>query len=160
MIKLYNGPKGGVRHYHEAWAADATITEHWGQLGELGSTREHALSEPDDPHDALEAVLASARASGFAELEHAELDLLMIEYRIRGSGSAGDLNKRHALEDRLNELLGWVGLGQCEGGNTGYGKMEVSCLVVDFELARRMIEADLAGSAFSDYSRIFTQQAS
>jgi hypothetical protein len=75
-------------------------------------------------------------------------------------GSAADLGKRHALEDRLNEVLGWVGLGQCEGGNIGYGTMEVCCLVVDFELARSMIEADLAGSAFADYSRIFAQEQS
>ena len=55
----------------------------------------------------------------------------------------------------MNEVLGWVGLGQCEGGNIGYGRMEVCCRVVDFELARRIIEADLVGSSFADYTRIF-----
>jgi len=75
-------------------------------------------------------------------------------------GSAADLKKRHALEDRMNEVLGWVGLGQCEGGNIGYGTMEICCLVVDFELARNVIAADLAGSAFADYRRIFAQALS
>ena len=154
MIKLYKGTPGGVL-YHEAWSADLTITEHWGKLGESGSTRDHELTEADDSNDALEAVLAPAREAGFSELDDAELRLLLIEYPIHGMGSAADLSKRHALEDRMNELLGWVGLGQCEGGNIGYGTMEVCCLVVDFELARRVIEADLAGSTFADYSRIF-----
>lgn len=156
MIKLYKGTPGGVL-YHEAWSADLTITEHWGKLGELGSTRDHELSEVDDPDDVLEAVLAPARATGFSELDDDELRLLLIEYRIDGMGSAADLRKRHALEDRMNEVLGWVGLGQCEGGTIGYGKMVVHCLVVDFELARRVIEADLAGSAFADYARIFAR---
>ncbi|HKO46809.1 MAG TPA: hypothetical protein VJV79_03750 [Polyangiaceae bacterium] len=160
MIKLYKGSKGALRLYHEAWSADVTITEHWGKLGERGDTRDHALSEAevDDPDDALEAVLASARASGFAELDDEELQLLLIEYRIQGMGSAADLSKRRALEDRMNEVLGWLGLGQCDGGNIGWGTMEVCCSVVDFALARSMIEADLAGSAFGDYSRIFAQR--
>ncbi|HYP99594.1 MAG TPA: hypothetical protein VER96_13060 [Polyangiaceae bacterium] len=157
MIKLYKGTPGGVL-YHEAWTADLTITEHWGKLGESGSTRDHELTEADDPDEVLETVLAPARAAGFAELDDDELRMLMIEYRIHGMGSAVDLSKRHALEDRMNEVLGWVGLGQCEGGNIGYGTMEVCCLVVDFELARRVIEADLAGSSFADYTRIFVQE--
>jgi len=157
MIKLYKGTKDGVL-YHEAWSADLIITEHWGKLGELGSTRDYEISESDDPDDTLQALLAPARARGFTELDEDELRLLLIEYRIVGMGNAADLHKRHALEDRMNEVLGWVGLGQCEGGNSGYGTMEVCCLVVDFELARSVIAADLAGSAFADYTRIFTDE--
>lgn len=156
MIKLYKGTKGGVL-YHEAWSADLTITEHWGMVGEIGRTRDHELTEADDPNDAIEAVLAPARALGFSELGEDQLRLLLIEYRIAGMGSHADLRKRHALEDRMNELLGWLGLGQCEGGNIGYGTMEVCCLVVDFPLARGLIEANLADSPFADYTRIFTQ---
>lgn len=153
MIKLYKGMKGGIL-YHEAWSADLTITEHWGKLGEVGCTRDHELTEADDPDDALQAVLAPARALGFSELDEEELRLLSIQYRIQGMGSEADLSKRCALEDRMNEVLGWVGLGQCEGGNTSYGTMEVRCSVVDFDLARSVIKADLAGSIFDDYTRI------
>lgn len=158
MIKLYKGTNSGLL-YHEAWSADSTITEHWGKLGELGNTRDHDLNDADDPNEVIEAVLASARANGFTELNDADLQLLLIEYRIQGMGSTADRDKRQALEDRMNEVLGWVGLGQCEGGNIGYGTMEVCCLVVDFELARSVIEADLAGSIFADYSRIFVDGA-
>jgi len=158
MIKLYKGTNSGLL-YHEAWSADSTITEHWGKLGDLGITRDHELTEADDPNEVLEAVLASARANGFTELDDADFQLLLIEYRIQGMGSTADRDKRRALEDRMNEVLGWVGLGQCEGGNIGYGTMEVCCLVVDSDLARSVIEADLAGSIFEDYSRIFVDGA-
>ena len=57
MVKLYKGTPCGVL-YHEAWAADLTITEHWGKLGEIGSTRDHDFSEVDDPDELLEALLA------------------------------------------------------------------------------------------------------
>jgi|SRR6187431_545957 len=160
MIKLYKGTQGGMLQYHEAWSADATITEHWGKLGESGSTQDYSLTDADDPLDALEAVLAFARADGFVELDEDALQPLSIEYRIGGTVNSADLAKRHALENRLNEVLGWVGLGQCEGGKIGCGTLEVCCLVVDFELARRVIEADLAGSPFGDYARIFAPQAS
>src|SRR4051812_33989911 len=135
MIKLYKGTSSGLL-YHEAWSADSTITEHWGELGERGRTRDHELTEADDPNEMIEAVLASARANGFIERNDADLQLLLIEYRIQGMGSTADRDKRQALEDRMNEVLGWVGLGQCEGSNIGYGTMEVCCLVVDFDLAR------------------------
>ena len=158
MIKLYKATPGGVL-YHEAWTTDAAITEHWGKLGDRGSTRDHALTEDQDPDDALEEVLAPARSAGFAEFDDDDLRILLIEYRIDGVGNSADLSKRHALEDRMNEVLGWVGLGHCDGGSIGSGTMEVCCFVVDFELARATIEADLAGSTFSDYSRIFDEAA-
>ena len=158
MIKLYKATTGGVL-YHEAWCTDSAITEHWGKLGDRGSTLEHALAEDQDAEDALEAVLAPARATGFSEIEDADSCVLLIEYRVDGMGSQADLSKRHALEDRLNEVLGWVGLGHCDGGSIGTGTMEVCCLVIDFELARTTIEADLAGSPFGDYSRIFDEAA-
>lgn len=69
-------------------------------------------------------------------------------------GTATDLDKRRALEDRMNETLGWTGLGHCDGGSIGLGTMEVCCCVVDFDIARCVIEEDLKGTEFADYSRI------
>jgi len=36
--------------------------------------------------------------------------------------------------------------------------MEVCCLVVDFEHARRVIEENLAGTEFADYLRIYDER--
>ena len=59
----------------------------------------------------------------------------------------------------MNETLGWTGLGHCDGGSIGSGTMEACCFVVDFDIAKRVIEKDLAGSEFADFSRIFDEGA-
>src|SRR5262249_42675093 len=54
--------------------------------------------------------------------------------------------------------LGWTGLGNCDGGSIGSGTMEVCCFVVDFKIARRVIEDDLKNTKFADYSRIYDER--
>jgi hypothetical protein len=59
----------------------------------------------------------------------------------------------------MDETLGWTGLGHCDGGSIGSGTMEVCCLVVDFQIAKKVIQKDLAKTEFSDYSRIFEEES-
>ena len=40
----------------------------------------------------------------------------------------------------MDEVLGWTGLGHTDGGSIGSGTMEVGCVVVDFEIAKKVIE--------------------
>jgi hypothetical protein len=72
--------------------------------------------------------------------------------------TTAQLDKRHRLEDRLDDTLGWTGLGAVDGGSIGSGTMEVCAFVVDFDLAKKVIEADLAGTEFADYTRIYDEQ--
>jgi hypothetical protein len=74
-------------------------------------------------------------------------------------GRADELERRVAVEDRMNELLGWTGLGHCDGGSSGMGTMEVCCFVVDFAIAKRVIEADLRGTDYANYTRIYDEAA-
>jgi hypothetical protein len=158
MIKLYNKSDTGIR-YHEAWVADGSVVEHWGILGTEGETREHPLPPKSDETAALEEVLADARGRGFCELDDDEFHVLLIEYAVDGMGNSNDLAKRHALQARMDETLGWTGLGHCDGGSIGSGTMEVCCLVVDFDTARSVIESDLANSPFANFTRIFDEDA-
>jgi hypothetical protein len=57
----------------------------------------------------------------------------------------------------MDETLGWTGLGACDGGSIGGGTMEVCNFVVDFDVAKRVIEEDLAGTEFADYVRIYRE---
>ena len=75
-------------------------------------------------------------------------------YTIKGVGTKKDLSLRHALERRMDETLGWTGVGHCEGGSIGSGSMEFCCMVVDFKIAKRVIEEDLKGTKFAHYLRI------
>jgi hypothetical protein len=158
MLKLYRRERGKVVAYHEAWHG-SQITEHWGRLGERGETREHRINEQLSEEDNIRQVLANAIAAGYEPMDGDGYSVVLIEYPVNGMGSRKDLDKRHELEDRMNETLGWTGLGHCDGGSIGSGTMEVCCFVVDFETAKKVIEEDLEGTKFADYSRIFDEGA-
>lgn len=157
MLKLYRREGDKVTAYHEAWVHGAKVIEHWGPLGERGESREHPRDKKLSPKKNIQQVLAAAVKAGYKPIDVEDHATLLIEYPIKGMGSTKDLDKRHALEDRMNETLGWTGLGHCDGGSSGSGTMEVCCFVVDFDTAKQTIEADLKGTQFSDYSRIYDE---
>lgn len=158
MLKLYKRIEG-VLHYHEAWAAGGKIVEHWGVAGERGQTTEHKKPRWKSEEKAVSAVLEKAVEQGFVPVDEIGETILIVEYTVDGFGTPADLDKRHAVEDRMNETLGWTGLGHCDGGSIGSGTMEVCCFVADFELARRVIETELAGTSFADFTRIYDENA-
>lgn len=81
----------------------------------------------------------------------------MIEFAVEGMGTTEDVEKRQRLDARMNETLGWTGLGHNDGGSIGSGTMESCCFVVDFEMAKAVIEEDLKDTEFSDYTRIYEE---
>ena len=106
----------------------------------------------------VQRKIAELRAEGFKEIEPEDHFTLMIEYAINGMGNSADLKKRHRLEDLMNETLGWTGLGACDGGSIGSGTMEVCNLVVDLEIAKRVVEAALVDTEFANYTRIYREE--
>ena len=158
MIKLYKRLSAGTLLYHEAWIDGGKIIEHWGRVGTRGETRIHEMKSRSKSRE-LERILQSTRQEGFAEIDLDEHRRLLVEYAIQDMGSAADLDKRHRLEERLNQMLGWTGLGMCDGGSIGSGNMEVCCFVVDFALAKSVIESDLQGTEFANFSRIYDEDA-
>jgi hypothetical protein len=158
MLKLYKRIKR-VLHYHEAWAHGAKITEHWGIVGERGETAGHRRNKKLSEEKDIQQILGKPLQQGFKPIDGDDHAVLQIEYTIEGMGTSQDLKKRHALQDRMDETLGWTGLGNCDGGSIGSGTMEVCCFVVDFQIAKRVIEADLKGTKFADYSRIYDESA-
>ena len=156
MLKLYKRIDETLR-YHEAWCNDSTVTEHWGVVGEQGESREHKLAKGEDEEDAILRVLQPAAEQGFAPIDIEDHATLLIEYAVEGFGTKQQLEKRHALQSRMDETLGWTGLGACDGGSSGSGTMEVCCYVADFDVAKRVIEADLKGTEYGDYTRIYRE---
>ncbi len=151
MTKLYRRSSDGSLAYHEAWVSDGEITEHWGRVGTTGDQRAHPLQDHREGMDEIARILAPARQGGFSEIADDDYATLLVEYRIKGMGTPADVDRRARLEDLLNELLGWTGLGHCDGGSIGSGTMEACCFVVDFEVAKRVIEDGLAGTEFADF---------
>jgi hypothetical protein len=151
LLKLYK-KQDDVLHYWETWSKTPTRgIIHWGIVGERGlSTKVSATSKTKFQHLIQEAV-AQKRAEGFAEA--ALESILVVEYEAKIMTSAR-LKKLHRLEERLDQLLGWTGLGHTDGNGFGFEKMDVSAVVVDFETAKKIIEADLEDTEFAKYLSI------
>jgi hypothetical protein len=121
MLKLYKRVDGVLR-YHEAWTEEENgiAVEHWGVVGERGESKNHPLPKKRFNEDKFIAgILTGAAEQGFEPIDDEDHAILLVEYAIKGMGKSADLDKRHGLEDRLNETLGWTGVGHCDGGSIG-----------------------------------------
>ncbi len=157
MLKLYR-LTNEMKEYWETWEHEGKHTIHFGKLGTNGEMEVIRPKFLKSATSIIQQKVDSLCSQGFAPIAPEEHDILMIEYRVEGMGNAADIDKRHSLEARMNETLGWTGLGACDGGSIGSGTMEVCNFVVDFDLAKSIIEIDLADTEFSDYTRIYKEE--
>jgi predicted DNA-binding WGR domain protein len=155
MLKLYKEILGEL-HYWETWDKDPeTGIVHWGQVGQTGQHKELKSGLFSNFRKSIQKEIEQKLKEGYAELEEENYSFLEIEYQINGFGTDEDLDKRHRLEEKMDAILGWTGLGYCDGGSIGSDTMEVGCVVVDFNIAKKVIEENLTNTEFSNYSRIF-----
>jgi hypothetical protein len=147
VFKLYRR-RGGEIEYREGWIAGDLVIEHWGRCGEPGEIRRHSVSDAGELRRMLGELKAAAKLQGFRTIPPSRHATVVVERSIEGFGAPTDLKFRHALEDFLDERLGWLGLGHCDGGSIGTGSMEVYCRVVDLKTAVVAIRRELAGSPF------------
>lgn len=124
-------------------------------VGQRGQDKEVASGLFSNFRKTVQKEIDEKLKEGYTEFDEEKMSFLEVEYKIDGFGTEQDLDKRHRIEDYLNELLGWTGLGHVDGGSIGSGTMEAGCMVVDFEIAKKVIESDLKNTEFSDYSRIY-----
>lgn len=159
MLKLYRlTPE--KKEYWETWDnGKGSHTVHWGALGTRGESKTIKSTASAKAETEIQKQIDGLVAEGFRPIEPEAHFTLLIEFAVEEMGSRQDIDKRHRLEDRMNETLGWTGLGACDGGSIGSGTMEVCNFVVDFALAKEVIEQDLAGTEFANYTRIFDENA-
>ena len=157
MLKLYKKADKKI-HYWETWDKDEkTGVVHWGILGEKGEDKEVKSKLFSNFRKEIQKEINGVLSEGYQEIDVDEHFTLLIEYKVDGMGTPEDLEKRTKLQGRMDNTLGWTGLGYCDGGSIGSGTMEVCCLVVDFEIAKKVIEQDLKNTEFADYERIFDE---
>lgn len=157
MLKLYK-LTDGKKMYWESWEnGDGSHTIHLGELGTDGITTSVTSTTSASALEIIQKDIALVSARGFRAIPLKDHSTLLIEYAVDGFGTTADLEKRHRLEARMNETLGWTGLGVCDGGSVGNGTMEVCNFVVDFEIAKSLIERDLAGTEFANYVGILDE---
>ena len=155
MVKLYKLIDNKL-HYWETWDKDdKTAFIHWGIVGQRGQNKEVKSGLFSNFRKSVQKEIDEKIKEGYKERDDNEVSFLEIEYIIDGFGTEQDLDKRHRLEEKMDEVLGWTGLGNCDGGSIGSGTMEVGCVVVDFEIAKKVIADNLKDTEFANYSRIF-----
>ncbi|TQV85812.1 hypothetical protein [Aliikangiella coralliicola] len=153
MLKLYR-ITDDKKEYWETWSnGDGSHTVHWGELGTEGNSKSVKGSFLRKPEKIIQSEVNDMVAAGFKPAEKEVV--LFIEYKVDGLGTLEDLEKRHNLQKRMDQTLGWAGLGHCDGGSTGSDTMEVCCIVIDFEIAKSVIEKDLRETAFENFTRIY-----
>lgn len=156
MLKLYK-QKDNQLWYWETWDKDEkTAIVHWGIVGEQGENKEVKGGLFSSFRKNVQKEIDQKLKEGYAEFDQDKVSFLEIEYSIEGFGTEQDLAKRHRLEQKMDEILGWTGLGHSDGGSIGSGTMEVGCMVVDFDIAKKVIEKNLKETEFENYSKIFT----
>ena len=158
MLKLYKFTDD-KKEYWETWDNDGSHTVHWGVLGTRGESKTVKSSFFKKAEDIIQKEIDGLISQGYRPINDEDHITLLIEYAVDGMGTKEDVEKRHRLEERMNEALGWTGLGACDGGSIGSGTMEVCNFVVDFDIAKSVIENELAGTEFSNYTRIFDENA-
>ena len=149
MLKLYRSTDQGTE-YWEAWATATEITIHWGKVGEEGESRQIPIKAAVDPNDEIKSEAKPIRAAGFRPLKPSQLRSIVIQYEIDGHGNTADLDKRYAVEELMNERLGWTGLGHCDGGDIGSGTINILCYVADTKAAESVIVRELKAHGFLD----------
>lgn len=157
MLKLYKFTDL-KKEYWETWDNDdGSHTVHWGELGDRGESKTVEGSLFKSPGKIIQKEVDEFVAKGFRPID--DEFILIVEYSVDGFETPEDLDKRNRLIDRLDETLGWTGLGHCDGGSIGSGTMEVCNCVVDFQIAKAVIESDLRGTEFENYTRIYDEDA-
>ena len=130
MLKLYKNEKEGIS-YWEAWDDKREVIVHWGSVGTKGKTRRVAFSKGETAESVIALESARSRAEGYAEISAEGMATVIVQYRTETWGDEEDLEKRHRVEDILNECLGWTGNGHCDGGDIGSGSINAFSYVVD-----------------------------
>lgn len=145
MLKLYKKTSTGV-DYWEAWQDDNMLVVHSGALGQIGETSRVPYSR--DAERIVTNRIAWLQSHDYTEVQNEALFAVAIQYQLNNWGSSADLEKRHKIEELLDDRLGWTGLGHCTGGEIGSGSMDIFCGVVDPFVALEAILATLRQNDF------------
>lgn len=127
----------------------------WGDLGTIGYTKIIRQSLFQSREKQLRHEIDGIKSKGFVEIPAEDHDLLIVQLNLNGIQPGAEVEMNCRLQERLAQTLDWVGLGSCDGGIVGSQFAEVYCSVVDYEIGKPVIEADLWDTEFADRFRIY-----
>lgn len=143
--------------YWEYWKSWKIYTIHYWNIWTIGVTEEITNWFFSNAEKTIEKKEKEILSKWYKHLNDIKEYRLIIEYNIEGFWDESDIVKRHNLQNKMDELIGWNWLWMCDWWSTWWWTMEVCCFVIDFNLAKKVIENDLKDTEFSDYIRIYDE---
>ncbi len=140
--------------YWEAWKVGRTLTVHYGVVGDMGVTEEVRLKLFEKAEKVIGKLAEEKLNEGYEYLDEEELIELVIQYRYEDNQLMEALDRRHMVEDLMNECLGWTGNGRSDGGDVGSGSTNVFNYVVNVEKALKTIMEELSNNNILDNVQI------
>ena len=138
MLRLYLRQSDHLAFW-ETWEKEGQTCVHFGRVGERGET----LWFPPHLREAMVSKLASEvlklREKGYEELAPDEFCSFVVQY----PADVVDAAARERIEALLDEALGWTGNGLCDGSESGSGRVDLLCAVVDTQAAVETIVTTL-----------------
>jgi hypothetical protein len=141
MLKLHKRGATAIE-YWEAWCDGGEIIIHVGIVGQEGNTfrkRIAGKATKRTERAAIEKASAEPLANGFSEIPEEQQFELVVQVKLGTWGTPEDLKLRHAMENRLDQQLGWTGNGHVDGGDIGSGTLNIYAFVIDPLVASRTV---------------------
>ena len=134
MSRLYKRIEGTL-HYWEAWSHQGQIVIHTGAVSSTGKTTTLPLARRKDGEATIDKLAKPQLKSGFGTIPLERHWTLTIQQDLAPEWEAKQtLDRRYAMEDGLNEVIGWIGAGILDGGDIGHDRMNVFLLVLEPQL--------------------------
>lgn len=141
--------------YWEVWEDKRKLIIHYGIVGDLGETKEQKTFPFQNAEKLMNKLAKEKAAEGYDYLDDDELFELIIQYSYDDEDQfLTMLEKRHLVEDLMNECLGWTGNGFCDGGDIGSGTANIFNYVIDVEKATQTIIQELKKNNLLDEVKI------
>ncbi len=156
MLKLYKPGRGGTL-YWEAWTDAGRVVVHEGKLGQRGKARYVRPPKETTPKQFITRAAKEQRDLGYAAVPDEKHHQIVVQYQLKGWGSAKDLDKAIKIQERFDECLGWTGNGHCDGNDIGSGTMNVFSLVVDPKIGVKTLVAELRKHRWLDGAVVAVQ---
>ncbi len=157
MLKLYKKNETNTQ-YWEAWEREGSVVIHTGVLGDEGEVEQIELADGEDINEIIAAESLDVLSEGYAEVSSDDHGHLILQYKMKGPwAEESAVEKRHAVEDMIDQCLGWTGNGHCDGGDIGSGTVNIFSFVVDPAIAKKTILALLQEEKLLDGATLALQ---
>jgi hypothetical protein len=130
VANLYRG-----REFWQIWSRPGVLVSHRGVIGQRGAVTERAVSSEEAEEAIFHQAVREAEAEGYVALENITHSQVLVNYNVSTWEVEEIESFKNTAQGVIGDVLGWVGIGYCDGFTLGREGLTMWCIVVDHELA-------------------------